>query len=181
MNDVALLSTVEQVDLIRRGEISSRELTEHFIARIEHRDGDVNAVVTRDFETALATADAADATQHSGEALGRLHGVPITVKDALKTKDLRSTGGAVELRDNIPQSDAEVVASVRREGAIVIGKTNLPRWSGDIQSYNEIFGTTNNPWDLSRGPGGSSGGAAAAVAMGFTSFEIGTDIGGSVR
>jgi amidase len=74
-----------------------------------------------------------------------------------------------------------VVNAVRREGAIVMGKTNLPRWSGDIQAYNEIFGTTNNPWDLSRGPGGSSGGAAAAVAMGFTSFEIGTDIGGSIR
>ena len=181
MKDVALLSTVELVDLISRSEISSRELTEHFIARIERCDGEINAVVTRDFETALANADAADATQHRGEVLGRLHGVPITVKDALETKGLRSTGGAVELRDNVPERDAEVVAAVRREGAIVIGKTNLPRWSGDIQAYNEIFGTTNNPWDLSRGPGGSSGGAAAAVAMGFTSFEIGTDIGGSVR
>ena len=181
MKDVALLSTVEQVDLISRGEISSRELTEHCIDRIERRDGEINAVVTRDFETALIDADAADSAQAEGKALGRLHGVPITVKDALETKGLRSTGGAVELTDNVPDRDAAVVNAVRREGAIVMGKTNLPRWSGDIQAYNEIFGTTNNPWDLSRGPGGSSGGAAAAVAMGFTSFEIGTDIGGSIR
>ena len=181
MKDVALLSTVEQVDLISRGEISSRELTEHCIDRIERRDGEINAVVTRDFETALIDADAADSAQAKGQVLGRLHGVPITVKDALETKGLRSTGGAVELTDNVPDRDAAVVNAVRREGAIVMGKTNLPRWSGDIQAYNEIFGTTNNPWDLSRGPGGSSGGAAAAVAMGFTSFEIGTDIGGSIR
>lgn len=181
VKDVALLSTVEQVDLISRGEISSRELTEHCIDRIQRRDGEINAVVTRDFETALIDADAADSAQAEGQALGRLHGVPITVKDALETKGLRSTGGAVELTDNVPDRDAAVVNAVRREGAIVMGKTNLPRWSGDIQAYNEIFGTTNNPWDLSRGPGGSSGGAAAAVAMGFTSFEIGTDIGGSIR
>lgn len=181
MGDIALMSAVEQISLIRRGEISSQELTEHCIARIESRDGEINAVVTRDFETALTNAKAADAAQKRGEVLGRIHGVPITVKDALQTKGLRSTGGAVELRDNVPERDAPVVDAVRREGAIVIGKTNLPRWSGDIQSYNELFGTTNNPWDLSRGPGGSSGGAAAAVAMGFTSFEIGTDIGGSIR
>ncbi|MBK01312.1 MAG: amidase, partial [Acidimicrobiaceae bacterium] len=97
MKDVALLSTVEQVDLISRNEISSRELTEHFIARIERCDGEINAVVTRDFETALINADAADSVQAKGQVLGRLHGVPITVKDALETKGLRSTGGAVEL------------------------------------------------------------------------------------
>ena len=181
MTDVALLSTVEQAGLIRRGEISSRELTEHFIERIERLDGEINSVITRDFETATAESDAADAAQQKGEPMGLLHGVPITVKDALQTKNLKSTGGATELQNNVPPNDAAVVASVRREGGIVMGKTNLPRWSGDIQAYNDIFGTTNNPWDISRGPGGSSGGAAAAVAMGFTSFEIGTDIGGSIR
>lgn len=181
MTDIGLRSTIEQADLIQRGEISSRELTAHFIERIERLDGEINSVVTRDFETALAQADAADASQQKGKSLGLLHGVPITVKDALQTKNLKSTGGATELRDNIPAQDAAVVASIRREGGIVMGKTNLPRWSGDIQAYNDIFGTTNNPWDTSRGPGGSSGGAAAAVAMGFTSFEIGTDIGGSIR
>ena len=181
MTDVALLSTVEQAGLIRRGEISSRELTEHFIERIERLDGEINSVITRDFETATAESDAADTAQQKGEPMGLLHGVPITVKDALQTKNLKSTGGATELQNNVPPNDAAVVASVRREGGIVMGKTNLPRWSGDIQAYNDIFGTTNNPWDISRGPGGSSGGAAAAVAMGFTSFEIGTDIGGSIR
>ncbi len=181
MTDIGLRSTVEQADLIQRGELSSRELTEHFIERIERLDGEINSVVTRDFETALAESDAADASQQKGQSLGVLHGVPITVKDALQTKNLKSTGGATELRDNVPSQDAAVVASIRRQGGIVMGKTNLPRWSGDIQAYNDIFGTTNNPWDISRGPGGSSGGAAAAVAMGFTSFEIGTDIGGSIR
>jgi len=181
VTDIGLRSTVEQADLIQRGELSSRELTEHFIERIERLDGEINSVITRDFETALAESDVADASQQKGQSLGVLHGVPITVKDALQTKNLKSTGGATELRDNVPSQDAAVVASIRRQGGIVMGKTNLPRWSGDIQAYNDIFGTTNNPWDISRGPGGSSGGAAAAVAMGFTSFEIGTDIGGSIR
>jgi len=181
VTDIGLRSTVEQADLIQRGELSSRELTEHFIERIERLDGEINSVITRDFETALAESDVADASQQKGQSLGVLHGVPITVKDALQTKNLKSTGGATELRDNVPSQDAAVVASIRGQGGIVMGKTNLPRWSGDIQAYNDIFGTTNNPWDISRGPGGSSGGAAAAVAMGFTSFEIGTDIGGSIR
>tara|TARA_Y100001970_G_C14255571_1_gene875115 strand:- start:6324 stop:7688 length:1365 start_codon:yes stop_codon:yes gene_type:complete len=181
MTEIGLLSTIEQAELIRRGDLSSRELTEHFVERIERLDPEINAVVTRDFEVALNEADVADEQGQKGEFIGALHGIPITVKDALETRNLRSTGGAIELRDNVPDRDAAVVASLRREGAIVMGKTNLPRWSGDIQSYNEIFGTTNNPWNLSCGPGGSSGGAAAAVAMGFTSFEIGTDIGGSIR
>ena len=181
MTEIGLLSTVEQIALVRSGDLSSRELTEHFIERIERLDPEINAVVTRDFEVALEQADVADEQGQKGKLIGALHGIPITVKDALETRNLRSTGGAVELKDNVPDRDAAVVASLRREGAIVMGKTNLPRWSGDIQSYNEIFGTTNNPWNLSCGPGGSSGGAAAAVAMGFTSFEIGTDIGGSIR
>ena len=172
VTDIGLRSTVEQADLIQRGELSSRELTEHFIERIERLDGEINSVITRDFETALAESDAADASQQKGQSLGVLHGVPITVKDALQTKNLKSTGGATELRDNVPSQDAAVVASIRRQGGIVMGKTNLPRWSGDIQAYNDIFGTTNNPWDISRGPGGSSGGAAAAVAADGPSFAF---------
>ncbi|MGZ4700570.1 MAG: amidase family protein, partial [Ilumatobacteraceae bacterium] len=97
------------------------------------------------------------------------------------TAGIRSTGGSPQLRDHVPTADAEAVAALKRAGAIVFGKTNVPLWSGDLQTFNEMFGTTNNPWDLSRVPGGSSGGAAAAVACGMTSFEIGTDIGGSVR
>ena len=116
-----------------------------------------------------------------GESWGPLHGLPVTIKDAIATAGIRSTGGATQLRDNIPTSDAPAVVSLKAAGAIVFGKTNVPEWSGDFQSFNEMFGTTNNPWDLARTPGGSSGGAAAAVACGMTSFELGTDIGGSVR
>ncbi len=185
-SDPGLWSATRQAAAIADRQLSSRELTQHLISRIERLDGEINAVVTRDFDAALAAAGAADeqlvaTSTDNTQRLGRLHGVPITMKDALTTAGLRSTGGAVELTDNVPKTDAAVVATLRSHGVIILGKTNLPRWSGDNQSFNEIFGTTNNPWDLSRVPGGSSGGAAAAVAMGFTSFEIGTDIGGSIR
>lgn len=180
-DDPGLWSASEQAAAVASGELSSRELTAHVIDRIERLDGDINAVVTRDFEGALERAAAADAAQAGGATLGPLHGVPFTAKDALMTAGIRSTGGARELTDNVPDTDAAVVAACRAAGAIVIGKTNLPRWSADNQSFNDLFGTTNNPWDLTKVPGGSSGGAAAATAMGFTGFEIGTDIGGSIR
>ena len=131
-----------------------------------------------------ARAEAADRRRPAPPVrpVGQLAGVPITIKDALATEGIRSTGGAIELRDFVSRTQTRrwSTRSVR-EGAVVFGKTNIPRWSGDYQSYNEMFGTTNNPWDLDRTPGGSSGGPAAAVAMGFTGFEIGTDIGGSIR
>lgn len=176
--------TAPLVDILRAlesGEVSARELLDAHLDRIERLDGDVNAVVTLEPERARVEAAAIDDARAAGRTLGRLAGVPITVKDALATEGIRSTGGAIELRDFVPDEDATAVATVRAEGAVVFAKTNLPRWSGDYQSYNELFGTTNNPWDLERTPGGSSGGPAAAVAMGFTGFEIGTDIGGSIR
>lgn len=179
--DIALWSTVRQAEAIRNGETTSRALLEHFIARIERINPALNAVVTADFERARAAADSADAALARGDVIGPLHGIPVTIKDALQTKGLRSTGGATELRDNVPQSDAAVVQAITEAGAIIMGKTNLPRWSGDLQSFNDIFGTTVNPWNPDRVPGGSSGGAGAAVAAGLTSFEIGTDIGGSIR
>ena len=169
------------VAALDRREISARELLTTLLDRVERLDGDVNAVVTRDAERALATATAIDDRRARGEPVGPLAGVPVTIKDAIATAGTRSTGGAVELADHIPDEDAAVVARLRDAGAVVFGKTNVPRWSSDYQSYNEIFGTTNNPWDLTRTPGGSSGGPAAAVAMGFTAFEVGTDIGGSIR
>jgi len=167
--------------MIRNGELSSVELLDHYIDRIERLNGDLNAIVTTDLDRARAAAAAADTRHAGGENLGPLHGLPISVKDAIATAGIRTTGGAVELSDNVPDADAPVVSAVKDAGAIVFGKSNLPRWSGDVQAINPIFGTTNNPWNLERGPGGSSGGAAAAVAAGLTSFEIGTDIGGSVR
>lgn len=174
-------SATEQAAMIAAREISSRELLDLDVERIERLDGPVNAVVTLDLERARAAADAADAATAAGTSTGALHGVPITVKDALAVEGVRSTGGAIELAEHVATADADVVALVRRAGAIPFAKTNVPRWSGDFQTYNEVFGTTNNPWDTTRTPGGSSGGPAAAVALGFTGFELGTDIGGSIR
>ncbi len=180
-SDPTLWPTVAQAEAIAAGRLGSRELLAMQIERIEQVDPVVNAVCTRAYETARDQAQRADDATAKGESWGPLHGIPVTVKDALATAGIRSTGGATELRNNVPSVDAPVVASIREAGAIIFGKTNLPRWSGEWQAFNEMFGTTNNPWDLSRTPGGSSGGAAAAVATGMTSFEIGTDIGGSIR
>lgn len=169
---------------IRDRTISSRELLDLYVHRVERINPSINAVVTLDVERATEAAHAADdATVAAAgpDELGSLHGLPITVKDAIETAGIRSTGGATELTDHVPEVDAPAVARLRGAGAIVFGKTNAPRWSGDIQTFNDVFGTTNNPWDRTRTPGGSSGGAAAAVAAGLTSFELGTDIGGSVR
>lgn len=166
---------------LETGEASARELLDMHLERIDRLDGPVNSVVTLEPERARAGAAAIDEARAAGRDVGPLAGVPVTIKDAIATAGVRSTGGATELRDFVPDVDATVVDTVRRAGAIVFGKTNVPRWSGDYQTYNEIFGTTNNPWDPTRTPGGSSGGPAAAVAMGFTGFEIGTDIGGSIR
>ncbi|MPY96124.1 MAG: amidase, partial [Acidimicrobiia bacterium] len=181
MGDPALWSATRQAAAIRAGELGSEELLDHYLDRIDRLNPEVNAVVTVDPDGARRAARAADEATAQGRHPGPLHGLPITVKDALATAGMRSTGGAIELADHVPAQDASAVAAVRAAGAVVFGKTNLPRWSGDLQSFNEIFGTTNNPWDLERVPGGSSGGAAAAVASGLTSFEIGTDIGGSIR
>lgn len=174
-------SLTHLVSALEGGEVSARELLDLHLERISVLDGSVNSVVTLAPERARAEAAAIDEARAAGRPLGPLAGVPITIKDAIATEGIRSTGGAVELREFVPTTDAVVVEKVRSAGAVVFGKTNVPRWSGDYQSYNEIFGTTNNPWDVKRTPGGSSGGPAAAVAMGFTGFEIGTDIGGSIR
>ena len=179
--DPALWTTTEQVAAIRRSELGSVELLDAQLARVERLNPTVNAVCTFAVDEARARAEAADDATAKGQSWGPLHGVSVTVKDAIATEGIRSTGGSPALLDNVPQHDAEAVAAIRRAGAIVFGKTNVPLWSGDFQTFNEMFGTTNNPWDLNRVPGGSSGGAAAAVACGMTSFEIGTDIGGSVR
>jgi amidase len=182
MNDeIALWSTSRHAAAIRSGEISSRGLLELFIERIARINPSLNAVITEHYAPAREAADAADAAIARGDEVGPLHGVPITIKDALETQGIRSTGGAKELEDNVPTRDAPVVRAVKEAGAIVFGKTNLPRWSGDLQSFNDLFGTTVSPWNAERVPGGSSGGAGAAVATGLTSFEIGTDIGGSIR
>ena len=180
-DDIALWSATRQAAAIHSKGLSSRELFSMFAARIERLNPTVNAVVTLDLERGQSAAAAADEATARGDALGPLHGLPLTMKDTLAVRGMRSTGGAIELTDHVPSVDADVVARVQDAGAFVFAKTNVPRWSGDLQTYNEIFGTTGNPWDVERVPGGSSGGAATSVALGFTSFEIGTDIGGSIR
>lgn len=182
-SEVATSSASQLVQDLRARTISSTELLDVYLERHRELGQTLNAVVTIDEDGARAAANAADAqlaTEIDGEHPPLL-GLPMTIKDALATAGMRSTGGAVELADHVPDVDAEVVNRVRSAGAVIFGKTNLPRWSGDVQAYNEIFGTTNNPWDLDCGPGGSSGGASAAVAAGLTGADIGTDIGGSVR
>jgi amidase len=168
-------------DELRARRVSSRELLETYLTRVDQLGPATNAVITLDREQAYAAAARADDAAARGEWLGPLHGLPITIKDAIEVAGMRSTGGATELSSHIPSVDAPSVTRLKNAGAIVFGKTNVPRWSGDLQTFNDLFGTTNNPWALDRIPGGSSGGPAAAVACGFTAFELGTDIGGSVR
>lgn len=174
-------SAIELARMIRDREISSLELTRYFIARIERLDHAVNAVVVRDFDRALDAARAADAALARGEVLGPLHGLPMTIKEAYDVTGLATTWGAPSYRDNIASTDSAVARSFRAAGAHFLGKTNVPFMLGDFQSYNELFGTTSNPWDTTRAPGGSSGGSAAALAAGLTALESGSDIGGSIR
>jgi amidase len=181
MTDVWRLDARTAAAAIRSKSVSSSELLEVYLERIDRHNPRLNAVVTIDADGARRAALAADDAVMRGEDLGPLHGLPITVKDALETKGMRSTGGATELRDHIPTEDAPAVARVKEAGAIVFAKTNAPKWSMNNQTHNELFGVTRNPWDDSRSPGGSSGGPAVSVACGFSAFEIGTDIGGSIR
>ncbi|MBI2963581.1 MAG: amidase [Deltaproteobacteria bacterium] len=181
MSDLAYDSAVDLARKIRRREVSSREALEYFLARIARLDRTINSVVTIDADRARAEAIADDEALARGEVRGPLHGVPMTIKDSFQTAGMRTTSGAPELADFVPREDAWPVARLREAGAVIFGKTNLPIYAGDLQSYNEVFGTTNNPYDPTRTPGGSSGGSAAALACGFTPLELGSDIGGSIR
>ena len=161
-------------------QISAVELTNHAIARIELLDTRINAVVVRDFQRASAAAADADRALAAGERRPLL-GLPMTVKEAFNVAGLPTTWGFPRGKDWRPAEDALIVARAKAAGAIVLGKTNVPVALADWQSYNDIYGTTNNPWDLGRTPGGSSGGSAASLAAGYVSIELGSDIGGSLR
>lgn len=181
MDDPTFAAAVEQAAAIRDRELSAVELLNIHLERIARHNPALNAIVTLDEARARTRAQEADAALARGESWGPLHGVPVTIKDAIATAGIRTTGGYEPLAEYVPSEDAPVVARLKAAGAIVIGKTNLPVLSRDFQCENPIFGRSNNPWDLGRTPGGSTGGGAAAVAAGLSPLEIGSDIGGSVR
>ncbi|GAB2551141.1 amidase [Nocardia heshunensis] len=176
----SFLGAEELLTAMRAGEVTSVELTEEAIARIERDDKAINAICVPDFERARVAARAADAARARGEERALL-GVPVTVKESYNMAGLPTTWGMPAQRDFVPDEDALAVARVVAAGAVVLGKTNVPLMLQDWQSYNEIYGTTNNPWDHSRSPGGSSGGSSAALAAGFGALSLGSDIGGSLR
>jgi amidase len=174
------LGVAELRAALRAGRVTARQLTDEAIARIEAGDGAINAVVVRDFERARAAADEADRLLASGDRRPLL-GIPMTVKESYDIAGLPTTWGFGFARDMRASRDAVLIERVKAAGAIVLGKTNVPVSLGDWQSYNEIYGVTRNPWNPERTPGGSSGGAAAALAAGFVPLEMGSDIGGSLR
>lgn len=181
MTEVHFRSATALISGLRRGEFSARELLEHFLARIDRLNPSINAVILQDRPAARARADAADAARSRGESLGALHGLPMTIKESYDLAGMPTTWGIPELRDNVVSQDALAVQRLARAGVNVFGKTNVPIRLADFQSYNAIYGTTGNPWDIRLTPGGSSGGSAAALAAGLTGLEIGSDIGGSIR
>jgi amidase len=174
-------SALELAAAVRARRTSATELAELYLARIERHNPQLNAVCTLDAAGAKRRAHEADAALARGELWGPLHGVPMTIKDALETAGLRTTGGHPPLKDYVPSRDATAVARLKSAGAILLGKTNVPPLSADYRADNPIFGRTNNPWNLERTPGGSTGGGAAAVAAGLSAFDVGSDLAGSVR
>ena len=171
----------EMTKAIRQGEITSVELLNLHLDRIQRYNDEINAVVALDVDTARKRAEEADKAIAEGKNWGPLHGLPMTVKDVFEVEGMPATSGDPKLKNYIPSRNAIAVQRLIDAGAIIFGKTNVPYHAMDIQSYNSIYGTTNNPWDLTRSPGGSSGGSGAALAAGFTPLELGSDIGGSVR
>jgi len=180
MNEYAYRTAHETAAALAARKISAAELTDQAIARLEALDGKLNAVVVRDFERARAGAKEADAALARGEKKPLL-GVPMTVKEAFNVAGLPTTWGLPRGKDIKAAADALTVQRLKDAGAIILGKTNVPVMLADWQSYNEVYGQTNNPWDVRRTPGGSSGGSAVSLAAGFVPLELGSDIGGSLR
>jgi amidase len=173
--------TTELANAIRAGRVSAREVLSAHLAQIASHNPALNAVITLDAERASQRARDADDALARGETWGPLHGVPFTLKDAHATAGVRTTTGFPPLADYVPKEDGTVAGRLKAAGGVLIGKTNVPVMLADFQTGNPIFGRTNNPWDTARTPGGSSGGAAAALASGMTPFEIGTDLSASIR
>lgn len=181
MDTWANQSALSLARAIQDRKISSSDLLAYFKERHERLNPSVNAIVATNFDQAAKAAAEADSALAQGRVLGPLHGLPMTLKDNLEIIGMPTTYGSEDFSTNMPKHNADVVQSVLDAGAVVFGKTNLPLFGMDTQSFNGVYGQTNNPWDVSRTPGGSSGGAAAALAAGLTGLEIGNDIGGSIR
>ncbi|MFT7685940.1 MAG: amidase [Candidatus Azotimanducaceae bacterium] len=181
MDEIAFSDATSLVARIKSKEISSLELLEHYLARVDKYNKQVNAIVATQVEEATARAKAADAALAKGEDWGPLHGLPMTVKESFNVKGMPTTWGDPSYENNLASEDAVAVKRLQDAGAVIFGKTNVPIHLADFQSYNAIYGTTNNPHNLGCTPGGSSGGAAAALAAGLTGLEMGSDIGGSIR
>lgn len=174
-------SAKQIASMIRRKQIGCLELLDIYLKRIESYDSEINAIVFMDIEAARKRAKAADKSMAKGSIWGPLHGVPMTIKESYDVVGMPTTWGVPEYKNNYPKKNAIVVDRFLNAGAVIFGKTNVPYYLADWQTFNEIYGTTNNPWDVTRVPGGSSGGSAAALAAGLTGLEAGSDIGASIR
>jgi aspartyl-tRNA(Asn)/glutamyl-tRNA(Gln) amidotransferase subunit A len=179
--EICWLPLTELAPRIRRRELSPMEVAEALLGRIDALNGPLNAICTMDPERVRAAARAAEEAVTRGDALGPLHGIPIAVKDLIFTNDHVTTGGSTFYRDFVPDEDDVTVERLRKAGAIILGKTNVPEFGFGVGSRNPVFGVTRNPWNLERTPGGSSSGSAAAVASGMCPGALGSDGGGSVR
>ena len=181
MDELAFLDATTLVGKIKNNDISSSEMLEHYIRRMDAHNPEINAIVVCQLDKARARAKQADEALGRGEDWGPLHGLPMTVKESYDIAGLPTTWGDPKNKDNIATQDAVACQRLQNAGAVIFGKTNVPINLADFQSYNEIYGTTGNPHNLERTPGGSSGGSAAALAAGLTGLEMGSDIGGSIR
>ena len=179
--NIAFQPAYRLAQLIRNRKIGCLELLDLYLARGARHGKAINAIVVHDTERARKRAKAADRALAKGDLWGPLHGVPMTIKESFDVAGLPTTWGVTALQNHTATTDALAVARFRAAGAVLFGKTNVPVMLADWQTFNPIYGTTNNPWDLTRGPGGSSGGSAAALAAGLTGLEAGSDIGASIR
>ncbi|HZR41666.1 MAG TPA: amidase [Ktedonobacteraceae bacterium] len=179
--DIVFSSTTRLATAIQAGHVSATEVLEAHLAQIATHNPTLNAIITLDAEHAYQRAREADEALARGEHWGPLHGVPFTLKDSHATAGMRTTTGFPPLADYVPDFDSTITARLKAAGGILIGKTNVPVMLADYQSNNPIFGRTKNPWNSERTPGGSSGGAAAALASGMIPFEVGSDLSGSIR
>ncbi len=181
MTELAFASATDLARKIKSKEVGCAELLTYYLDRVDRFNPDLNAIIVQIRDEALARAKAADAALAANQDWGPLHGVPMTVKESYDVAGTPTTWGTPELKDSIAERDALPITRLKGAGAVIFGKTNVPLMLSDFQSYNAIYGTTNNPWDLERAPGGSSGGSAASLAAGMTGLEMGSDIGGSIR